>query len=104
MSHISIDLIHLYQQFFGKPYTVPAHWELIETDRRTINGIPVSVQTAGGIEVFLPVALWVSKELNIRIDCCTIRVTGKKTILKTALSERKGTVKRQFIPVITFSI
>ena len=96
MSHIAVDLINLYQRFFGKPYTVPENWELIEADRRTINGIPISIRTSAGIEVFLPISLWVSKDLFIRVDCATIRVTSKKTIIKTALSERKGTVKRQF--------
>lgn len=96
MSHISIDLLNLYNHFFDKSYSIPENWRLVNSDKRTIQNIPVSTTNAAGIEIFLPVTLWISNNLNMRIECCTIRVTGKKTIIKTALSERRGTVKRQF--------
>lgn len=32
----------------------------------------------------------------LEIPCCTIRVTGQRTVIRTALSERIGTVKELF--------
>ena len=97
MGYISIDLMELYKKFHGNSYSVPVEWGKIKNDARTINGQPISeVSKKLGVEVFLPIEFWVSENEKLKIDCCTIRVTSKKTILKTALSERKGTVKRVF--------
>lgn len=97
MSHISVDLLNLYQTYFGKPYTInPENYNSWANDRTTHLGIPLSKQNSVGREIFLPVRLWLNTAENIEIDCCTIRVTSKKTIIRTAVSERVGTIKEQF--------
>ena len=111
MSHISIDIRNLYSTYFGKPYKVseqnsspefispymvPEQWQDFTADRRTLNNQPISIRKSTGVEVFLPVELWVSDRLNLTIECATIRVTNKKTIVRTAVSERRGTIKEQF--------
>jgi len=81
--------------------------ERIQKTPQRVNGIPVSYESSDllGREIFLPIKLFISNELQINIDCCTIKVSSKKTIIKTELSERKGTVKRVFgISDYSFSI
>lgn len=101
MSHISTDLIEVYNTYFQKPYKIGAEWQDLSSDNRsmvddaTAQGIPVRKITETGVEVYLPVEL--TDGFNkLVIDCATVRVTFKNTIIRTALSERQGTVKRQF--------
>lgn len=51
---------------------------------------------AYGQSIWFPVELFKSGQLVIEIDACTIAVNLSKTIIKTAVSERKGTIKECF--------
>lgn len=88
---LNVDLKNLYNTYFQKPYFVE---QRTETTGFTSYGLPVKEQMLGR-EVFLPVTFKCAGE-QMTIACATIRVTGKKTIVKTVVAERKGTVKEQF--------
>ncbi len=105
MSWINRDILQLYNNYFQEPYKIPDEWvntqsanaEVIED--YTNMGIRISstdMEDYKGREIFLPIRLYVSDDLMIEIPCCTIRITSKKTIIRTAVSERIGTVKEQF--------
>jgi hypothetical protein len=51
---------------------------------------------AYGQAIWFPIALHKSNQLLIEIEACTIAVNLSKTIIRTAVSERKGTVKECF--------
>lgn len=106
MAHLITNLENIYTTYFQPPYKVndnresliPEEYGRIEqkpTNEKTIKGIELSKKVEG-IEVFLPVQFWKSQQLYLEILCCTIRVTTKKTIIRTAVSERVGTIKEQF--------
>lgn len=95
MSFIAVNLYDIYKTYFQPPYRVDVVNEQQE-GATTALGIPISSKNEQGREVFLPVTLWVSDSLQLRVDCCTVRVTGKKNIIRTPVSERKGTVKEQY--------
>ena len=105
MSHITVDLLDLYNTYFQKPYHIgdpntgmtsimPYDVKAKESSTNDVNGIKIK-ERIDGIEVFLPIKLK-NREIEITIACATIRVTNKKTIIRTAVSERSGTVKEQF--------
>ena len=105
MSHISTDLLQVYNTYFQKPYRIGEDWINSQSangevkEDFTKQGIRISSTDMSGYlgqEIFLPVRLYVSDDLMIEIPCCTIRVTSKKTIIKTEVSERRGTIKEQF--------
>ena len=86
-----VNLKEVYNTYFQGTYTIPPKEP---TSGVTVLGTPISENWAGR-EVFLPVRFeWDGRVLNI--PCCTIRATNKKVIVKTVVSERKGTVKEQF--------
>ncbi|MFT4168008.1 MAG: DUF6046 domain-containing protein [Dysgonomonas sp.] len=106
MAHLITNLENIYTTYFQPSYKVndnresliPEEYGRIEqkpTNEKTIKGIELSKKVEG-IEVFLPVQFWKSQQLYLEILCCTIRVTTKKTIIRTAVSERVGTIKEQF--------
>lgn len=106
MAHLITNLENIYTTYFQPPYKVtdnrealiPEEYGKIEqkpTNEKTIKGIELSKKVEG-VEVFLPVQFWKSQQLYLEILCCTIRVTSKKTIVRTAVSERVGTIKEQF--------
>lgn len=106
MAHLITNLENIYTTYFQSPYKVtdnresliPEEYGKIEqkpTNEKTIKGIELSKKVEG-VEVFLPVQFWKSQQLYLEILCCTIRVTSKKTIVRTAVSERVGTIKEQF--------
>ncbi|MFV0313257.1 MAG: DUF6046 domain-containing protein [Dysgonomonas sp.] len=106
MAHLITNLENIYTTYFQPPYKVndnrkalilPEYERLTPKDRAniTIKGIPL-IEYYKGREVFLPVHLWMSNQDYLAIYCCTIRVTSKKTIIRTAVSERVGTIKEQF--------
>ena len=49
-----------------------------------------------GQEIWGAITLKVGKKLNIEIEACTVAVHLSKTIIKTAVSERQGTIKECF--------
>lgn len=106
MAHLIYTLEGIYNTYFQQPYKVNDNREAVVVEEygkipqkpkndKTIKGIALSKEVKG-IEVFLPVQFWNSQELVLEILCCTIRVTSKKTIIRTAVSERAGTIKEQF--------
>ena len=107
MAHITTDIYSLYVTYFQPPYSIAKYKPTPEViDYKPISqknnspvttmGLSISQTNAMGIEIFMPVTLWVSDKMNIQIDCCTIRATSKKTIIRTPISERLGEVKEQF--------
>ncbi|MDD4992155.1 MAG: DUF6046 domain-containing protein [Paludibacter sp.] len=124
MGHVSNDLLDVYNTYFQRPYhiaksdsnnkeiainySIPNEWKGMASDNGAImedyskHGIKINEIRnlpghPSGIEVYLPVELTNAKgDYKLKIDCATIRVTFKNTIIRTALSERQGTVKRQF--------
>ncbi len=51
---------------------------------------------AYGQDIWFPIEFWQSDKKAIEIDACTVAVNLSKTIIKTAVSERKGTVHEVF--------
>lgn len=49
-----------------------------------------------GQAIWFPIELWKSNKKLIEIEACTVGVNLSKTIIRTAVSERKGTVKECF--------
>lgn len=121
MSHISIDLQRLYNKYFGKPYLIknapPAANEgegyrlsaeaNLEKSLTTAKGSTVKTEFEGKT-VWLPVTfcdLDALKEEDgtrtfgfdrLLLPYCTIAITGKKTIVRTPLAQRRGTVKEMY--------
>lgn len=113
------DLNNLYKEYFGKsPFYVGAQGEVTQ-NINSLN-IPKNETPKGmihlskkniefnkigkyGQDIWFPVELRGHKGkgddfeiMNISIDACTIAVNIAKTIIRTAVSERKGTVKEIF--------
>lgn len=106
MAHLIVNIQDIYNTYFQKPYTVNDNREAAILEeygkiqskndhKKTIKDIELS-KIVGGVEVFLPVQLWKSQREYLQINCCTIRVTSRKTIIRTPVSERVGTIKEQF--------
>ena len=85
------NIQEIYRTYFNTPYTIESKVEPAQTNRF---GTPIYDQYLGR-QVMLPVTLRFGGK-SIKIVCCTVRVIGSKTIVKTALSERAGTFKELF--------
>lgn len=109
------DLNALYKTYFNNSpfYIAPKDSEKPITQEVVYSGIPENNRTKGSIDyttkqialnkkglygkdIWFPVEFWKSTEKAIEIEACTINVNLSKTIIRTAVSERKGTVKEQF--------
>lgn len=62
----------------------------------TKNGQPLNKAGLYGKDIWFPIQLWQSKDNFLDIDYCTTNVVMSKTIIRTAVAERKGTVKEMF--------
>ena len=104
---ITVDLLTVYNTYFQPNYKVVKSDTAVDIPpfgviaqkpdiKQTVFGGDISYKNAVGQTIFLPVELWVDGQTNLKIDCCTLRITSKKTIIRTAVSERKGTVKEEF--------
>lgn len=103
-----LDLQSIYNTYFQKPYTIssasegtplPVFSAIASKVDDSVTKLGTKVKVVSellGREVFLPVTLKISDDKKMTIDCCTIRATSQKTIIRTAVSEREGTVKEQF--------
>lgn len=92
MAHISTDLLELYKTYFQGPYVFEPK---IEQDfSGTRFDAPYKEQYKGR-DVFLPIKLS-DGDNEVNIPCATLRVTGQKTIIRTPVAERIGTVKEMF--------
>jgi len=104
MSHISVDLLDLYKTYFGGSYEITdargENWDNTTRERRfnqrTTLGTSISKKGLHGTTVFFPIRIVIDNDLNINLDCATIQVTNKKTIIKTPVARRVGTVKEQY--------
>lgn len=106
-----IDLSKLFQRTFGnKPYVINKEGE-ISADTGEAYHIGKSITKAEqeftakgslikeqyrGVEIMLPVRFFYATIPLMYLPYCVVSITGKKTIVKTALAERKGTVKELF--------
>ncbi|MCT3661044.1 hypothetical protein HZR00_00755 [Elizabethkingia anophelis] len=113
------DLNNLYKEYFGKsPFYVGAQGEVTqninslnipknETPRGMIHYSKKNIQFNKigdyGQDIWFPIELRGQKGtgddveiINISINACTIAVNMAKTIIRTPLSEREGTVKEIF--------
>ncbi|MGQ0739142.1 MAG: DUF6046 domain-containing protein [Bacteroidota bacterium] len=103
-----IDVLELFQQTFGKrphvtlnnpaneegtPYQLGITANRAETEQTTKGSL--IKERYKGVEIFLPVRLYDGDVLTY-LPYCVIKVSGKKTIVETPLSERTGSVKEQF--------
>lgn len=107
------DLKELYQTYFNKsPYyinptptaqTAQSAYPSISPNTLAKGAILQTAQFQSlnkkglyGLDVWFPITLWKSDSEKLDIDACTVSVSMSKTIIKTAVSERKGTVKECF--------
>lgn len=89
MAHIVTDLLELYKTYFQGSYTIPPK---TETDFSGTRFDAAYREQYRGVEVFLPVRL-TNTDYEVYIPCATLRVTGQKTVVRTPVAERIGTVK-----------
>ena len=110
-----IDIANLFQRVFGgnKPYVINKDGQLSNDPGElykvagsfndgSVNGKIVT--TAGskvqekykGVEIWLPTTLYVAGNPVGYFPYSVIKITGKKTIIRTPLPERMGTVKEQY--------
>lgn len=82
-----------YSHYFGGDFIIP---EPLQRPRSTtLLGTPLSQELLGR-EVLLPVTLWVDNTYHIDIACATVRVTSQRTVIRTPIAERLGTVKELY--------
>jgi hypothetical protein len=107
----NFDLYSLYKSTFGTtPYSINKvnsqsevlKYDIAESDRNrfaldyTSKQIALNKKSLLGKDIWTPVTFWLNTNQAIEIDACTIGVNLSKQIIKTVVSERKGTVKEQF--------
>jgi len=108
------DLQALYKTTFGNKYFVkpkseetpierPDHYTVaLENPRRrgsvdySQNQIALNKIGSYGQAIWFPVEFWKSNKIALTIDACTISVQLSSTIIRTTVSERRGTIKEQF--------
>ncbi len=105
---VILDLGKLFQTTFGsKPYVVGK-----ETDQQndgtpyritgtksdqltTANGSLIATQVKG-VEIWFPVRFYLGNQPLQFLPFSVVKISGKKTIVKTPVMNRKGTVKEQY--------
>ncbi len=108
-----IDLAKLFERTFGgKPYVIgkdgelsndPGNPYIVGTPQRadyygklsTPKGSLIAEQYKG-VQIWLPTTLYVASQPVSYLPYSVIKISGKKTIIKTPLPERIGTVKEQY--------
>lgn len=104
-----IDISQLFQRTFGsKPYLVQKDGGLKADDSAGYNiGLSKPAEQAftakgslikeqvKGIDIFLPLSFYDGAE-KIHLPYCSVSIRGKKTVIKTPMVERKGTVKELY--------
>lgn len=83
----------VYSTYFGGNYTIPK--PLQEVRDRTYLGTPIK-GWVDGKEYLLPVTLWVDSTCQITIPIATVKIQNKKTVVRTPLADRIGTVKELY--------
>ena len=109
----AFDLVKLYKTYFlNTPYFVPKNggsiteepgYSITSENPRPRGTIDISSKNiafnkigAYGQSIWFPIELWKSNQMLLEIDACTVGVNLSKTIVRTAISERQGTVKECF--------
>ena len=92
MLQVVTNLEEIYNTYFQGPYSVPQKVEPVWNSTRFDSALKETLQ---GRDVFLPITLSAG-EISVFCPCATIRVQGSKTVVRTAVSERVGTVKEMF--------
>lgn len=107
----NFDLFKMYKTTFGRsPYFIQedtskaeeAIYDIPQSDRNkysldyTRNGQPLNKKSSLGKDIWHPVTFWESSNLSIEIEACTTAINLLKTVVRTPVSERKGTVKETF--------
>lgn len=106
-----IDITQLFQRTFGrKPYVINKEGEVSNepgeayqisgrsnsADKEfTAKGSVVREQYLG-VEILLPVRFYLNQLPLMYLPYCVVNIHGKKTIVKTPMVQRKGTVKEQY--------
>lgn len=93
MNQVVSDIQDIYNTYFQKPYTLQQKVEPVWNSTRFDAPLRENIM---GREVFLPIRLSTANGLSITCPCATIRVQGSKSVVRTAVSERVGTVKEMF--------
>jgi hypothetical protein len=111
MSFLLFDLAELYRQTFGgRPYQVLNSQETPEDVPFRIEGRAEDISQLSGSQLkteYLGKEIWLPVKFvglnagefgasELLLPYATVKITGKKTIVKTPLAERKGTVKEVF--------
>lgn len=109
-----LDLTKLYKEVFvNTPYKIagtgsgldstPVTYGSVEQnlrDRQSIDytrkQIALNKKNLYGYDIWHPVEFWVSNKKSIELEACTVGIVLSKTIVETAVSERKGAVIEQF--------
>lgn len=95
MSSFLINLKEIYREYFPNNFVVEPKTVIPEKETTVLGSPVVDKSDILGRTVFLPITLNCGQE-KLTIPCATIRIIGQKTIVRTAISERRGTVKEQF--------
>lgn len=101
-----INIEKLFENTFGnKPYKVPELTKMAEldpykdiatkADEQFSNKGSLVAEQYRGVEIFLPVSLFIGSE-KFYLPYCVVKMGFKSNYIKTPLNERKGTVKEQF--------
>ena len=93
MLQVVTNLEEIYNTYFQKPYSLPQKVEPVWNSTRFDSQLREEIM---GREVFLPIRLNGVDGMSITCPCATIRVQGSKNVIRTAVSERIGTVKEMF--------
>ena len=93
MANIITSIEDAYNTYFGGGYVIPQPAQ--RPRKETLLGTPLSAELLGR-EVLLPVTLWVDDTYYIDIACATVRVSTQRTVVRTPLAERLGTVKELY--------
>jgi hypothetical protein len=91
------DLQALYKTYFNKlPYHLPDNDRPKGSIDYSKNNIALNKIGAYGKDIWFPITFWINEKTSLEIEACTVAVNLSKTIIKTAVSERKGTVHETF--------
>ena len=95
MAHLTTDLFELYRTYFQQPYCVPLE-RVPEGSYATKFSQPLRKELATGVEVFLPV-VFRGGGVTLEVACATVRAASRTTVVRTAVAERRGTVKELYM-------
>lgn len=112
-----IDLAQLFKNQFGsKPYVINKKGDISDdpgelykigssksADQEFTPKGSLILEKVLGIDIFLPIRLFDNGSLLMHLPYCVLRISSKKTVIKTPLAERKGTVK-EFYNIDDYSI